>query len=211
MWFLLHFQGENPIGDDDGIGLYEVVRKEVRHAVEEIRTELQKACVLLHRVHLSVLISCLNFDKPYLVFCFIPVVLLVASLRLLSYLVLIIFPASTWTQTNSWQLSHILYRSCWTMNSQPSPVMIVSNQRVQKFCKLLLRSEETTQPNWNRHVMTIFLKYCDCTAFFNGLSKLSWWYVFQFSLSCYELCSGYERFIETHSLNCLTNRIALCL
>ncbi|CAD5189951.1 unnamed protein product [Musa acuminata subsp. malaccensis] len=35
-------KGENPIGDDEGIGLYEVVRKEVRHAVEEIRTELQK-------------------------------------------------------------------------------------------------------------------------------------------------------------------------
>ncbi|XP_038983077.1 uncharacterized protein LOC103710643 isoform X2 [Phoenix dactylifera] len=33
---------EHPTGDAEGTGLYEAMRKEVRHAVEEIRTELEK-------------------------------------------------------------------------------------------------------------------------------------------------------------------------
>ncbi|XP_020109369.1 zinc finger C3H1 domain-containing protein-like [Ananas comosus] len=33
---------DHPVGDDDGTGLYEAMRKEVRHAVDEIRTELEK-------------------------------------------------------------------------------------------------------------------------------------------------------------------------
>ncbi|XP_010913991.1 uncharacterized protein [Elaeis guineensis] len=33
---------EHPTGDGEGTGLYEAMRKEVRHAVEEIRTELEK-------------------------------------------------------------------------------------------------------------------------------------------------------------------------
>ncbi|URE16277.1 hypothetical protein MUK42_12078, partial [Musa troglodytarum] len=38
-------KGENPIGDEEDFGLYEVMRKEVRHAVKEIRTELEKVMV----------------------------------------------------------------------------------------------------------------------------------------------------------------------
>ena len=37
---------EHPTGDGEGTGLYEAMHKEVRHAVEEIKTELEKACVL---------------------------------------------------------------------------------------------------------------------------------------------------------------------
>nr|CAD1818907.1 unnamed protein product [Ananas comosus var. bracteatus] len=33
---------DHPVGDDDGTGLYEAMCKEVRHAVDEIRTELEK-------------------------------------------------------------------------------------------------------------------------------------------------------------------------
>ena len=39
-------QLEHPIGDDLNGGLYDVMRKELRHAVEEIKMELEQVCAL---------------------------------------------------------------------------------------------------------------------------------------------------------------------
>lgn len=39
-------QGEHPTGDDLNSGLYDVMRKELRNAVEEIRMELEQVCPL---------------------------------------------------------------------------------------------------------------------------------------------------------------------
>lgn len=48
--FICNSQGENPIGDEEDFGLYEVMRKEVRHAVKEIRTELEKVCAFIQLI-----------------------------------------------------------------------------------------------------------------------------------------------------------------
>lgn len=37
-------QVKHPIADDMNSGLYEAMRKELRHAVEEIKTELEQVC-----------------------------------------------------------------------------------------------------------------------------------------------------------------------
>lgn len=39
---LVHLQTEHPTGDGEGNGLYEAMRKEVWHAVEEIKTQLEQ-------------------------------------------------------------------------------------------------------------------------------------------------------------------------
>lgn len=43
--FLFSFiQAEHPTGDDVDSGLYQAMRKELRHAVEEIKMELEQVC-----------------------------------------------------------------------------------------------------------------------------------------------------------------------
>lgn len=41
---LVYSQADHPVGDDVNGGLYEVMRKELRHAVEEIRMDLEQVC-----------------------------------------------------------------------------------------------------------------------------------------------------------------------
>lgn len=43
--YIIVLQGEHPNGDVNG-ELYEAMRKELRHAVEEIKTELEQVCDL---------------------------------------------------------------------------------------------------------------------------------------------------------------------
>lgn len=42
-------QAEHPTGDDMNSGLYEAMRKELRHAVEEIKMELEHVCFCVSR------------------------------------------------------------------------------------------------------------------------------------------------------------------
>ena len=46
--FYFTVQPDHPTGDGDGSEFYEAMRNEVRHAVYEIRTELEKVCIVLH-------------------------------------------------------------------------------------------------------------------------------------------------------------------
>lgn len=44
LWYLL--QLEHPPGDDSNGGLYDAMRKELRHVMEEIKTEIEQVCHL---------------------------------------------------------------------------------------------------------------------------------------------------------------------